>query len=299
MEGIIFDIQKFALHDGPGIRTVVFLKGCPLYCIWCCNPESQKLQPQISYEPAKCIGCLHCVTVCPLTALKPDDIKVKVNFADCSACGQCLGECAANALRIHGYKTNVEKIIEEVMKDKAYFDNSGGGLTLSGGEAMIQFEFALELFRLAKNQGLHTAIETSGYAATEKFAQIRPYIDLFLFDYKHTGNQLHKKYTGVEQYLILKNLDYLYLQGAKILIRCPVIPGINDTRDHFLGICEISRKYPNLKGIEILGYHDYGVSKYGNIGLSAHPIASKAVSQSTVKQWIATLQQMGCSNLIQ
>ena len=298
MEGIIFDIQKFALHDGPGIRTAVFLKGCPLRCVWCCNPESQKLQPQISYETAKCLGFMHCVSACPLAVLSPNDNKLKVNYQDCSVCGQCLDECYPNALRIYGYTANAEKIIEEVMKDKAYFDNSGGGLTLSGGEPMVQFEFALELLILAKGRGLHTAIETSGFAATEKYAQIKPCTDLFLFDYKHTGNQLHTQFTRVEQDLILKNLRFLHGQGAQILIRCPVVPGINDTQEHFQGICEISHQFPNLKGIEILGYHDYGVAKYENLGLKAYPIASKTVSQDTLNQWIVQLQKMGCRNLI-
>jgi glycyl-radical enzyme activating protein len=298
MERIIFDIQKFALHDGPGIRTTVFLKGCTLRCAWCCNPESQKLQPQISYEQDKCIGCFKCVSVCPLAILSPNGKKLEVNFTDCSTCGKCIDECAQNALRIYGYKAEVQTIIEEVIKDKAYFDNSGGGITLSGGETMLQFEFALELFKLAKSKGIHTAIETSGNADTEKYEQIKPYIDFFMFDYKHTGNKLHKQFTNVEQDLILKNLDYLYKNGAEILVRCPMIPGINDTQEHFKGICELSKKYPALKGIEIMSYHTYGMSKYENLGRKAYPIAAKTVSKAERSAWIAQLKQMGCKNLL-
>ena len=178
---------------------------------------------------------------------KRDGDKIKVNFTDCSACGKCIDECARTALRIYGYQAEPRQVIAEVMKDKSYFDNSGGGITLSGGEAMVQFDFALELCRLAKENGLHTAIETSGYAPTAKYEQIMPYIDLFLFDYKHTGNALHRQYTNVDQDRILENLDFLYRHQAEILIRCPIIPDVNDTPAHFEGIARLSQKYPDFK----------------------------------------------------
>jgi pyruvate formate lyase activating enzyme len=285
MEGIIFDIQKFALHDGPGIRTAVFIKGCPLRCAWCCNPESQKVQPQLSFEKDKCTFCKRCVEACPLASLRPGDDELSVDFAGCSACGECLEDCATHALRVYGYKATTDDILAEVLKDKDYYDNSGGGITLSGGEAMVQFEFALDLLKKAKENGLNTAIETSGYAATAKFEQIMPYVDLFLYDYKHTGNDLHRQYTGVDQDLILENLDFLYANNANILIRCPVIPGINDTDEHFKGITELSQKYPNLKGIEILGYHDYGMWKYECLGMKPYPITAKTVPAEKVKEW--------------
>lgn len=297
MEGIIFDIQKFALHDGPGIRTAVFLKGCPLRCVWCCNPESQQLRPQLSYIREKCSGCNRCVHSCALASLKPSNDKLSVDFNGCSACGDCIGECTENALKIYGYRMEAWTIINEVLKDRDYFKNSGGGITLSGGEAMVQFEFALEILSIAKKNGLHTAIETSGYAQTSRFERIMPYVDLFIYDYKHTGNELHSRYTGVDQELILENLEFLYASKAQILVRCPVIPEINDTPEHFAGITNISRKYPNLQGIEILGYHDYGMAKYANLGMKAYPIKSKTVSRETVKQWNEKLSGMGCKNL--
>jgi pyruvate formate lyase activating enzyme len=171
------------------------------------------------------------------------------------------------------------------MKDKDYYDNSGGGLTLSGGEAMVQFDFAYELLRLAKDKGLHTAIETSGYSAIDKFMKIMPLVDLFLYDYKHTGNDLHQKYTGVDQDLILVNLDFLYKGKADILVRCPVIPGINDTEAHFSAIAGLHKKYPGLKGIEILGYHDYGMWKYECLGMKAFPITARTVPAEKVSEW--------------
>ncbi|HEX2395228.1 MAG TPA: glycyl-radical enzyme activating protein, partial [Bacteroidales bacterium] len=186
MEGVIFDIQKFALHDGPGIRTAVFLKGCPLSCVWCCNPESQRLKPGFSYNREKCSGCNKCIPLCPHECLRISEDKISVDFNSCPACGNCVDVCSGNALRIYGYYADTEDIITEVLKDKDYFDNSGGGLTLTGGEAMIQFDFAMKLMRTAKKRGLHTALETCGYAETTQFEQIMPYVDLFLFDYKHT-----------------------------------------------------------------------------------------------------------------
>lgn len=298
MDGVIFDIQKFALHDGPGIRTAVFLKGCPLSCVWCCNPESQHIKQVFSYNPEKCSGCHRCIQLCPLDCLKTSGQKIEVDFERCTACGKCIEECTSNAIRIYGYSINSREIINDVLKDKDYFENSGGGLTLTGGEAMMQFDFSLELMKIAKQKGIHTVLETCGYAATDHFRKIMPYTDLFLFDYKHTGNEIHRKYTGVDQELILDNLDFLYVHNAGIIIRCPVIPGINDTEEHFRGIVNISLKYPALKGIEILGYHDFGIMKYASIGKKVCPIGSKTVNRETVKKWTEKLVSMGAKNMI-
>lgn len=298
MKGIIFDIQKFALHDGPGIRTAVFLKGCPLRCVWCCNPESQKLRPEISYNMDKCNGCHQCVAVCPLASLRIAGNKISVDYAGCSACGDCVDLCPANALKIYGWSVSADDVILEVLKDKDYYVNSGGGMTLTGGEAMVQFDFALDLMKKAKENGIHTAIETSGYAAAEKFEKIFPFTDLFLFDYKLTGNELHEKYTGVDQVLILKNLEWLHAHGAKLIIRCPVIPGINDTEEHFDGIISISRKYPEILGIELLGYHNYGLSKYANLGMKAYQIQSAKTNREIVKECKEKLERMGCGKIM-
>lgn len=299
MQGMIFDMQKFALYDGPGIRTVVFLKGCPLKCVWCCNPESQQYLPQIAYRANKCTSCYSCLPVCEKQALQPAENKIKVDFKSCTACGTCLTECPTDALALYGYKADAETIMNEVLKDKMYYENSGGGLTLSGGEPMEQIEFTTALLQQAKANGLHTCIETSGYAPQTDFENILPLTDLFLYDYKHTDTYWHRRYTGKNNDRILSNLDFLYQQNASILIRCPVIPGINNNAEHFKGITLLSRKYPKLKGIEIMPYHDYGTHKYRQIGKSLYPIEAKTVSKEKTKTWIAELRNMGCRNIVQ
>ena len=197
MTGIVFDIQKFALYDGPGIRTVVFLKGCPLKCAWCCNPESQSRQPQLSYNQEKCRHCFSCVPVCSSKAHKILDGKHRLDFGKCCAIGACVAECAYDALKIMGKRLESDLVLEQVIKDQAYFEKSGGGLTLSGGEPMMQFDFTLELLQKAKKRGLNTCVETCGYAPIHHFRQILPLVDHFLYDYKLTDNSLHQRYTGV------------------------------------------------------------------------------------------------------
>jgi len=298
MSGLVFDIQKFALHDGPGIRTTVFLKGCPLNCVCCCNPESQSFLPQFSFDVSKCNGCMKCIDVCPDKAISIDNDKIEVDFSVCTACKNCVDECAENAFHIFGYEMTAQQVLEEVAKDKDYFENSGGGITLSGGEVMAQVDFAIEILKLAKSRNIDTVIETSGFSKIENFKNILPFVDLFLFDYKHTDKQLHKKYTGVESTLILENLEFLYQQKASILLRCLIIPGINDNQNHFQEICNMSIKYPELKGIEILSYHNFGVSKYTKTGKKYQFENSETVSKQQREEWVNELKEMGCLNLI-
>ncbi len=298
MKGRVFDIQKFALHDGPGIRTTVFLKGCPLSCVCCCNPESQSFQTQLSFDISKCTGCMKCVDICPENAISIDGKKIKIDFGFCTTCGNCVDECAESAFKVYGHEMSAQEVVNEVIKDVSYFENSGGGITLSGGEVMSNVDFAIEVLKLAKNNNIHTAIETSGYSKTENFQKILPFVDLFLFDYKHTDRQLHKEFTGVESDLILENLDYLYQNNATILLRCLIIPGINDNQTHFEGICILSHKYPNLKGIEILSYHNFGASKYEKTGKDYLLKNKETVSKNQRAEWITILKEMNCKNLI-
>ena len=268
-EGIVFDIQRCSMHDGPGIRTTVFLKGCPLSCQWCHNPESQSFEPQLGYMEEKCILCRRCESACKEGVHCFEGGRHIVYHNRCIAAGTCVDVCPTGALKLYGKKISIQEIMQVVMRDKSYYEQSGGGITLSGGEPLAQISFSKGLLKAAKSAGIHTCIETSGYAPTKSVMEILPFIDYFLFDYKVTGEECHKKYTGVGQKLILENLRIIYESGKKILLRCPIISGVNDNQEHFEAIKALKLKYPNLEGVEYLPYHDLGKSKAEAIGLTA------------------------------
>lgn len=272
MEGCIFNIQRFSVHDGPGIRTNVFLKGCPLRCIWCHNPEGLKAEKQIKYSPEKCIGCGDCADACENGGHLVDGGIHMLDFSRCVSCMSCAAACPANAIEADGEIRDVSYIISEVLRDESYFESSGGGLTLSGGEPFYQSDFAIEILKTAKENGINTAVETCGMAPTEVFSVAAQYVDLFLFDYKATGEELHKKVTGASQKQILANLKLISELGAEIILRCPIIPGINDNDEHYKGIGEIADKY-NIKEINIMPYHSLGNGKREKLGMELQYVA--------------------------
>ena len=241
MNGIIFNIQRFCTNDGPGIRTTVFLKGCPLSCLWCHNPESQRREKELMFYRDKCTGCGRC------RDLTVDD----TDFI-----------CYNDAKSICGKTATVDEVLEEVLKDRIFYETSGGGMTLSGGEPLAQFGFAKALLQAAKDAGLHTAIETCGFTSEERIREIAPFVDLFLFDYKETDPALHKEFTGVDNAPILANLRLLDKMGKKSILRCPLIPGCNLRDEHLQGICTLANSLENLQGIEIEPYHALGEGKY-------------------------------------
>ena len=243
--GEIFNIQKFCVNDGPGIRTTVFLKGCPLHCLWCHNPESQTQEKQIMFYPDKCSGCGRCHN------LTIDDLEFM---------------CFNDAKEICGKTVSSDYVIAEVMKDYEFYKNSGGGITLSGGEPLFQFDFALDILKKAKEHNLHTAIETCGFADSDKIKQIAEYTDLFLFDFKESNPKLHKTYTGVDNILIQKNLSLLNELKKDIILRCPIIPGYNDRKENYDKICELANTLTSIIGIEIEPYHAFGENKYLALG---------------------------------
>ena len=285
--GRIFDIQRFSIHDGPGIRTTVFLKGCPLRCLWCGNPESIDLKPQLSYMADKCIACGECFKVCKPNALLKDAAgKAVVNRARCTHCGDCAPVCDPKALEMVGRDAAVDEVIEVVLRDRDYYTQSGGGLTLSGGEPLLQPEFAEDLLHAVKNRGIHCCIETSGYAAWSVFERLQRVVDLWLFDYKETNPRLHAKFTGRDLEAIVERLQRLHDNGAKILLRCPMIPGHNARKEHLDGIVALARKLPKLQGVELLPYYDLWRAKLKRFGLTTElPASVKPPSRETVKQW--------------
>lgn len=297
MKGNIFDIQPFSLHDGPGIRTTVFLKGCSLHCAWCSNPESQSKKPTLSYTKSKCCSSFTCTTVCPTNALLAINESLEIDRNACNACGKCVEVCPTNALKLYGYELSVAQILDKVKKDRAYFEKSGGGITLSGGEAMLQSKFVLELLQKVKKENIHTCLETSGQTALKNMKAVLPFVDLFLFDYKISDEKEHQKYTGSSNKKILENLGFLNENHAEITLRCPIIPGINDTEIHFKAINEISQKFRQIKKIELMAYHNWGQHKYEQIGLPLPKINSESVSDEEVEKWLAFFYKLGCTTI--
>jgi len=297
MEGILFDIEPFALHDGPGIRTTIFLKGCPLRCQWCSNPESFLKRSNLSYNREKCNACFSCVKVCETGALSKLSGVLEVQHDLCNACGKCIDECPEDALKIYGYRESARNIVKEVLKDKAYFDNSGGGMTLSGGEPLMQADFTMEILKEAKKAGLHTCIETCGFAAEKEYEKILPLVDMFLFDYKAGGGENHMLLTKQSNKLILENLKFLNASKATIVLRCPIVPGVNDTTAHFKDIARLSHDLDQIREVELMPYHNYGERKYEQIGLPEPGLGIPAATEEQEDQWYADLAKLNCEKL--
>ena len=286
---VIFDIQRSSVHDGPGIRTTVFFKGCPLNCVWCHNPESKRRSPQLAFFKEKCVLCGKCALICENHILQEGEHYV--DFDKCTACGKCTQACLAQALRVYGYEASAKEIMATVRKDKAYYDASGGGLTVSGGEPLMQFEECLELLKLAKSEGIHTCVETCGFIQREKLLEAAEWTDIFLFDCKQKDSKLHAELTGADNNLISENFEVLYASGADIILRCPVIPGKNDTEEHLEFIANARKKYPALRGVEILPYHDLGKGKAEAIGVDYALTAStlSSAEKDTLKKKLSLL----------
>lgn len=283
MKATIFNIQRFSIQDGPGIRTTVFMKGCPLRCSWCHNPESNRAVPELFYTQSKCVGCGSCAAICGCHSLT--DGEHSLDRASCVGCGRCAEACYTGALELCGKPMSPEEILHEVLKDVDFYAD-GGGMTLSGGEPLHQLEFTLELLKLAKEAGLNTCMETCGYASPERVQAVAPYVDLFLYDYKETAPALHRKFTGVDNALILSNLRLLDSLGARLILRCPIIPGCNDRLEHFIGIAETAKSLSNVLEINVEPYHPLGKSKSERLGRE-YPLGELGFASSEAAQeWI-------------
>ncbi len=268
MKGFVTHIQRYSIHDGPGIRTVVFFKGCPLTCVWCCNPETQSFKPELEFIQRLCRQCGQCVEICPESAVNPDLFcpePLKINHQKCTVCGQCVNVCPSGALKIIGQEMEVEAILSVIKKDSAFYRRSGGGMTLSGGEPLSQPEFAHHLLQSCYELNIHTAIETCGLAAQKVFEQILPFTDLFLFDIKYLNPQIHRQLTGVSNELILSNLRWLKQKSASVILRLPLVFGMNMDDENLNSLAGLVKEL-GIEEVNLMPFHQMGKDKYSHLG---------------------------------
>jgi pyruvate formate lyase activating enzyme len=264
--GLIFDIKRFSIHDGPGIRTTVFLKGCPLACRWCHNPESQVPEIERMFRPDRCVRCGACLTACTVGAISQNGQSFRIDDDKCTLCGACAEACYAEAREMVGRRIEVSVLMHEIEQDIVFYDQSGGGVTISGGEPLMQPHFLRDLLKACRKAEIHTALDTCGFAAWETLDAIRQYVDLFLYDLKPMDDRQHREFTGVSNQPILRNLLSLSQLGHDIILRIPVIPGITDGDKNIQRLAAFVAKLPRLQGIDLLPYHGIAADKYKRLG---------------------------------
>lgn len=293
----VMEIERFATKDGPGIRTVVFLKGCPLHCPWCANPESQRDKPELMFFANKCVGCGGCAAACPHGARSLVNGKSVTDFSKCMLCGRCVTSCPQSALKLSGTEMTEEEVLAEVLRDKDYYDASGGGLTVSGGEPLRQAAGVKTLFTLAKQSGISTAVETCGMFPTEALDQLSGLIDLFLFDVKSGNPGKLKEVTGADLHLVKRNLGRAVQSGAEVIARVPVIPGFNHDEASMREIMEVITAVGVTK-MDLLPYHTLGKNKYAAL-LREYPMGDVGMLKKTdLEPWKELVKEYGIAAAI-
>jgi pyruvate formate lyase activating enzyme len=263
VRGLVFNIQRFSIQDGPGIRTTVFLKGCPLRCAWCSNPESQNPRPEIAHRDSLCNQCGKCVEVCPVHAITLAGKSIAINRQLCTDCGECVQACIPGALKMFGEEMTAGQVFAQIKRDAEFYRESGGGVTVSGGEPLLQPDFVAALFRLCQDNGIDTCIETCGLAGVRALQTVLEYTSLVLFDVKLSGPAAHRKWTGKSNDIILRNLGIIINKGVPVVIRIPLIPGVNDTDEELSNIARtIDGSLKGTRRVDILPYHKFGMGKY-------------------------------------
>lgn len=287
---MIFNIQKCSIHDGNGLRTLVFLKGCPLHCLWCANPESQAYKQEIMEIQRKCIHCGLCQKVCSNSAIALLNDEMIIDRSLCQKCFKCTDICYAQSKELVGQEIDADELFKEIYKDRLYYELYGGGVTFSGGEPLMQPQFLTEITKKCKRFRINIAMETCGYGDYEKFKKALPYIDSIFFDIKHIDSKAHLKLTGVGNEMILNNLKSISEHGIPITIRTPVVPGCNDSTENIAGIASLIKDIPNIKEYELLPYHNLGSGKYASLG---RPYALKETAPPEEAQMIQLAKLAG------
>ena len=290
--GWVFDIQRAALHDGPGIRTTVFLKGCPLRCQWCHNPESWHAAPELSFEAGRCTDCLECVEACPNGAHRVHEGRHRLDRKLCRACGRCVEVCDPGALALVGRETTVEEVMAVVERDRAFYARSGGGLTVSGGEPLAQASFTRALLAAARNAGIHTCLDTCGAGSPADLDTVLPVTDVVLFDYKATGAETHQVLTGVDGVALHESLERVLASGTPVILRVPLVPGVNDTDAHLDAVADLASRH-TLAGVEIMPFHAHGRDKSRRLGRPETPDRPSATARQS-RGWVQALASRGC-----
>jgi pyruvate formate lyase activating enzyme len=285
--GVVFDVMRYGVHDGPGIRTTVFLKGCPLRCAWCHNPEGQSPEPELSYRAGRCVGCHACVEVCPGKPAAHDGLAPLRER--CQRCGACVEACYAEARQWVGREVTVDEILNEVRRDAPFYGQSGGGLTLSGGEPLSQPAFAEALLRGAREAGLHTAVETCGHAGWDAVERVARWTDLFLYDVKLLDDEAHRRFTGAGNAVILSNLVRLSAAGHAIVARLPLVPGVNDGEANLRATAAFLREHTTVRELHLLPFHRLGQDKAARLGHAPAALPAAAASTAPLPHHLTAL----------
>lgn len=293
--GLVFDIKHFSIHDGPGLRTTVFLKGCPLSCWWCHNPESQSPRMEMLLRDNRCIHCGACVETCPHDAIQWLNGEPVTDRAICAQCGTCEAVCYAEARERVGREMTVEDVMAALEREIAFYDESHGGVTFSGGEPLWQPDFLFELLQACKSREIHTALDTSGCAAWATLDRVRPFVDLFLYDLKLTDDDKHREYTGVSNRSILSNLQALSAGGHNVIIRVPIIPGINDDDETVQQLGAFAGALPHVQGVDLLPYHHIAIDKYLRLNKPYRLFETRQPSAERLTQIAQMLQAFNLS----
>lgn len=291
-QALVFNIQKFSIHDGPGIRTTVFVKGCPLRCRWCANPESQLPQAQVRWDKALCVGCGKCAAVCAAGALTLGADGVKIAMEKCTGCGRCADACAAHALTLDGRAMDVDEVVRVCLQDQMFYEESGGGVTISGGEPLMHPDFTLALLTELRKKGIHTALETTGFASPEVFDRVSAAADLLLFDVKHHDSARHMQGTGVPNEPIADNLRRAIAAGKAVLPRIPVIPGFNDSLADAQGFAALLKSVGAARA-QLLPFHQLGEKKYEMLGMDYALHELKPLHEEDLQEFQKTMKNGG------